>query len=152
MDDETLIHQQQTLVNHWQHCYKSNNYFAYVYDLYRSNDNSQNKERVMTYLRIYNFVPTHNKCCLYCESKTASKKCSKCKTVYFCDKNCRKGAQKIRKKHCGRNLFKICSCCGKDDVAIKCFNCPVSFCSERCRKKIIVSHRKMDCPHFSRYN
>jgi hypothetical protein len=38
--------------------------------------------------------------CLYCNNKENLKRCSKCKSVYFCDKKCQKNASLLHKFDC----------------------------------------------------
>ena len=102
--------------NLYPKCYLTNNNIAYKY---------VTKDIPDSELKIYNFVPTYDKWCLGCPSKNATKKCSKCKSVYFCDKKCQEKCWKVHKKHCKRDLFTICSLCGKDNPKIKCDDCPV---------------------------
>lgn len=97
-------------------CYNTNNRFVYLYDLHENNPYKQ-KEVILHELKIINFVPTYEKWCLYCDNKdNITSKCSQCKTVYFCDKECQRKAWKIHKKHCGRNQLAYCSHCGIKDI------------------------------------
>ena len=121
-------------------CYKADNNFAYQYD---NNLNYHNN------LKMWNFVPTYDKWCLYCNKKDVNKRCSNCKSVFFCDKKCQKKAWKTHKKHCGRNLFTICSCCGKENPKLKCDGCPVKFCDNLCKNEIYQQHKDFDCDYFS---
>ena len=102
--------------------------------------------------KIFNFVPTYDKWCLYCDNRNCEKKCSKCKSVYFCNEHCQKKTWKIHKKHCGRNLFSNCITCGKNIVSKdyeKCFNCPVKFCCSKCKDRILKDHCDIDCKYFA---
>lgn len=121
-------------------CYKTNNNFAYKYD---------KGESYWSEMKTENYVPSYDHWCLACPSRAARQRCSKCKSVYFCDEKCQRAAWKIHKKHCGRNLFQICIVCGKDGV-MKCENCPVKFCSEVCKKRIYKLHREIDCDNLKR--
>lgn len=68
-------------------CYATNNRFAYIYNI---SDESEN-QRLEIETKLYNYVPCYDKWCLYCDNKyDVNLKCSKCKTVYFCDINCQK--------------------------------------------------------------
>ena len=62
--------------------YLTNNRFAYKYD----RDNKIPEDE----MKIFNFVPTYDKWCLYCDSKDCLLRCSKCKYVFFCNKECQK--------------------------------------------------------------
>lgn len=122
-------------------CYLTNNRFAYKNDL--------NNKIPYDELKIYNFVPTYDKWCLFCDKQEAKFRCSNCKFVFFCNTNCQKKAWKIHKKHCERNLFSLCIMCGKNDVQIKCDNkCGVGYCSENCKIKIDSEHDDFDCDYF----
>lgn len=123
-------------------CYTSDNNFAYHYDL--------GGEHKLRDIKIYNFVPTYDKWCLACAAKNAHLRCSKCKSVHFCSKQCQKKAWQIHKKHCGRDLFALCCCCGKGkNDAWKCDNCPVHYCSDICKNKFQSAHKEFDCDYFS---
>ena len=74
--------------------YTTNNNFAYKYDKGEDYEGE---------LKILNFVPTYDKWCLTCGYKDARKRCSKCKSVYFCDRKCQTKAWNIHKKHCDRD-------------------------------------------------
>ncbi|AYV81166.1 MAG: putative ankyrin repeat and MYND domain-containing protein 2 [Harvfovirus sp.] len=121
-------------------CYESNNRFAYKYDLTGKIPESE--------LKVLNFVPTYDKWCLFCDKKECTKRCSICKTVYFCDKECQGRAWAIHKKHCGRNLFTICISCGSNNIKIKCEKCPVWYCGDKCKRSIAAPHAEFDCDHF----
>ena len=136
-------------------CYKSDNYLAYEYDKNKLNNliqtNDDISDGVMSFLKYTNFVPCYDKWCLYCCDKNANKKCSNCKSVYLCSKKCQKSAWSIHKKHCNRDLFKVCINCGIDvDEYIKCDNCPVKFCSESCKNMIYEAHLDYDCKYFTK--
>lgn len=122
-------------------CYLTNNNFAYKYD---SGINPESE------LKILNFVPTYDTWCLNCGNKNAQNRCSGCKSVYFCNRQCQKKCWPIHKKHCQRDLFSICSFCCKDSPGIKCDNCPVKFCDEKCKSKLYISHKEYDCDNFNR--
>ena len=123
----------------YRNCYLSNNNFAYKYD---TNDNYENE------LKIYNFVPTYDKWCLRCLDRDARYKCSDCKAVYFCGRECQRKCWKVHKKHCKRNLFSLCSTCGSDNITLKCDKCPVKFCSDKCKNQIYGDHKEFDCEYF----
>jgi hypothetical protein len=120
-------------------CYITNNNFAYKYDA------GENPDRE---LKSFNFVPTYDHICLACLKRNAKETCSKCKSVFFCDKECKKKCQKIHKKHCERDLFCLCIMCGNPDVKYKCEFCPAKFCSDMCKDKIYAPHREIDCNYF----
>ena len=67
----------------YNYCYQTNNNFAYKFDTQTDYE---------TELKVYNFVPTYDKWCLGCTNKNANYKCSDCKAVYFCGKECQKNA------------------------------------------------------------
>jgi len=126
-------------------CYKTNNRYAYLNDL--------NKSIPWTEFKIYNFVPTYDKWCLYCDNKNCSLRCSRCKYVYFCNEQCQNKAWSIHKKHCGRNLFTICITCGNNiikDQAIHCENekCKILYCSTKCKDSLHKMHLEFDCGTF----
>ncbi len=124
-------------------CYNSNNRYAYFTDI---NDEERRKKD----LKMMNFVPAYDGWCLYCDKKSVTKKCSGCKTVFFCDQECQKKAWPIHKKHCGRDQFDICCSCGIIIVnKIKCDQCPVSWCSQECKDKLYDAHKEYDCDIFS---
>jgi hypothetical protein len=147
-------------------CYASNNTYAYYSDI----GNEKNKKSDG---KLYNFVPTYDKWCLYCYNKNAKSRCLGCKTVYFCNRDCQKAAWKIHKNHCGRNQFIVCATCGVPDtdttftemtekfimqpmlvktsfLNFKCDKCPVSWCSQECKDKIYSQHKDIDCNNFSK--
>ncbi|AYV82579.1 MAG: hypothetical protein Hyperionvirus1_158 [Hyperionvirus sp.] len=93
-------------------CYKSNNRFAYKYDLTGRVPEGE--------LKIFNFVPTYDKWCLFCDKKECKQRCS------------------------------ICIACGSDAVKTKCAKCPVKYCgNDKCKKNIEKAHEEFDCNHFS---
>src|SRR5437868_13685033 len=99
-------------------CYRTNNRYAYTYDLTKKSDPKE--------FKYYNFTPTYDPWCLFCNVKNCSNKCSKCKMIYFCNTECQRKAWPIHKKHCGRDLFTVCILCGSEDnLVFKCMNCPV---------------------------
>ena len=83
--------------------YQVDNNFAYNID-------TNNEYKTFQNSKLFNFVPTYDNWCLYCDAKKCEKKCSKCKSVYFCNQDCQRKAWKIHKKHCGRNLSHFCLC------------------------------------------
>lgn len=127
--------------------YKADNNFAYNID-------TNNQFKIFNNTKILNFVPTYDNWCLYCDARDCEKKCSKCKSVFFCNTTCQKKAWKIHKKHCGRNLFGQCITCGKEtnnqNTHFKCPHCPVKFCSEKCKKEIYKAHKDFDCDYFAK--
>lgn len=126
---------------HLRKCYLTNNNFAYKYDT-----NSDYEDEI----KIENFVPTYDKWCLNCGAKDAKGRCSKCKSVYFCNADCQKKCWPVHKKHCGRNLFILCINCGKENPSLKCADCPVRFCSQSCMDKILAPHKEYDCKYFAK--
>ena len=40
--------------------------------------------------------------------------------------------------------------CGDDNVCIKCDDCPVKYCSEKC-KKFHTTHKEFDCDYFNNF-
>lgn len=121
--------------------YATNNRYAYKYD---------NKDDPDSEMKITNFVPTYDKWCLFCDNKNCSLRCSKCKYVFFCNKDCQKKSWKIHKKHCGRDLFTLCITCGVKNTEIKCEskNCKAGYCSEKCKKMIHNDHLFYDCENL----
>lgn len=124
-------------------CYRTNNNFAYHYDA--NNDTSFEA-------KIGNFIPTYDDWCLGCDNKDAQYKCSGCKSVRFCSKQCQKKCWKIHKNHCTRTLFVHCINCCKPTYnhEHKCPNCPVNFCSEKCKNQIYQSHLDFDCENLAK--
>ena len=126
----------------YKNCFVTNNNFAYKIE---TNDNPDSE------LKIFNFVPTYDPWCLGCSNKSSKYKCSKCKSVYFCSTNCQKKCWSIHKKHCGQNIFGYCiSCCKPASTNNKCQNCPVRFCSDKCKNEIYNSHIDYDCKYFAK--
>lgn len=125
--------------------YNVDNNFAYCYDI-------GNKYKISQNVKLFNFVPTYDNWCLACDYRDCKLKCSKCKSVYFCDSKCQKKAYKIHKKHCGRNLFQNCMNCGKIPINRDyiCNKCPVKFCSKECYDKMYKIHKDHDCDYFSK--
>ena len=128
--------------------YKADNNFAYHFD-------NKDEKKFLRDSKTYNFVPTYDNWCLTCDKKGIEKKCSKCKSVYFCDRECQRKAWKTHKKHCGRDLFSNCSFCGGDiDKShveyFKCPDCPIKICSNTCKGNIFKQHKDMDCEYFSK--
>ena len=128
---------------HLKKCYDADNNFAYKFDTHTNYD---------LHLKCFNFVPTYDTWCVVCDKKNCTLRCSKCKSVYFCNKECQKKAWSVHKKHCGRNLFTICSACGKSNPQLKCNNCPVKFCDEKCKRDIYGNHCEFDCEHMKLFN
>ena len=136
-------------------CCKVDNYCAYKFDILQEENSDYNMKQLTNFIKIYNFVPTYDKWCLTCNKHDATKRCSKCKSVYFCSEDCQKKAWRIHKKHCGRDLFVLCATCsielenlGSD---VKCCDlCPVKFCSKNCMDKIIAAHKEFDCKYFQK--
>ena len=133
------------------HCYKTNNRFAYYHDLGdRSSVPGISAPReIDRETKIYNFVPTYDKWCLCCAKKDCKLKCSKCKLIYYCSKECQIKSHPIHKKHCSRDLFTICMGCGTDNYTIKCAKCPVKYC-DRCYDEFSKPHDDIDCEIFSK--
>jgi len=129
--------------------YKTDNNFAYKYELCKIEPTTENIKSLENDMKMYNFVPTYDKWCLYCDNKDAKKKCA-CHSVYFCNKECQQKAWFIHKNHCKRNLFTICILCGNPNPKIKCDKCPVKFCDDQCKQKIIKPHIDIDCEHFQK--
>jgi len=127
---------------HSRMCYLSNNRFAYQFDRYGKGHDDE--------IKVYNFVPTYDKWCLYCDKKECNLRCSNCKTIYFCNKECQSSAWKIHKKHCNRNQFILCIQCGNPDIKIKCDKCPVMYCSDKCKSEMHQLHLDFDCVFFSK--
>jgi len=127
--------------------YSINNRYAYFKDKY--DDLKENKYEILMEreMKVANFVPIYDNCCLNCDKEDVSFRCSKCRVIYFCDKDCQKEAWKIHKRHCGRDLFCVCINCGKllSEESLKCSSCPVRFCSDHCYRIIINSHIDFDC-------
>lgn len=143
METEGLLEQARADPNLKKACYATNNIYAYYWDI-------GDKKGVEQELRIYNFVPTYEKWCLYCKKKGVSKHCSRCRTIYFCSDQCQRAAWPVHKKHCGRNQFSICSLCAAAPVTVTCSNCPVGWCSISCKEKIYSAHIDYDCTTFAR--
>lgn len=123
-------------------CYLTNNRFAYQYDLTGVFPMGESKH--------YNFVPTYDPWCLYCNYKGCKLRCSGCKFVYFCNQECQKKAWPLHKQHCKRDLFTLCINCGSDNIKMQCDNCPVKYCSIDCKNKIEIPHKDYDdCKIFS---
>lgn len=123
-------------------CYLTNNNFAYKIDA---------QENWRYELKFYNFVPSCDKYCLFCNFRYAEKRCSECKSVYFCDERCQKGAWAIHQMHCKRDLFTICINCGASNAILRCKKCPVKFCSIKCKKNIYKDHLKFDCKNLIKF-
>jgi len=123
-------------------CYKTNNRYAYKYDL--------TKKPVGCETKVYNFVSTYDHWCLYDDKKNCDLRCSKCKLVYFCNKECQKKAWPIHKNHCNRDLFIVCITFGEDCIMLNCDACPVKFCSKECYNKLYKTHKDFDCDVFSK--
>ncbi len=121
-------------------CYKTNNRFAYKQDLTGVAPEDESK--------IYNFTPTYDKWCLYCDNKNCKLRCSSCKLIYYCNAECQRKSWIIHKKHCKRDLFCICILCGKDNPKIVCDKCPVKYCSDKCKSQIEQAHKDFDCDTF----
>lgn len=132
--------------------YNSNNRFAYYFDLTKDFPLDTTAEKYLDLdTKVYNFVPTYDKWCLYCNKKNVTKRCV-CKTIYFCGKECQKNAWPYHKKHCSRDQFTLCCTCGTKTLplSIKCEKCPVKFCSLDCKNRIYENHLTFDCENFQR--
>lgn len=121
-------------------CYKTNNRFAYKQDLTGISPDDE--------LKVYNFTPTYDRWCLFCNKQNCTFRCSKCKVIYYCGAECQKKSWPIHKKHCGRDLFCVCSFCGRDNPGISCDKCPVKFCNDACKNKIYKAHQEFDCDNY----
>ena len=121
-------------------CYKTNNRLAYLQDLTGIPPESE--------MKFYNFTPTYDKWCLYCNNKNCKLRCSSCKLVYYCNNECQQKSWTIHKNHCKRDLFIVCIMCGKDNPKLKCDNCPVKYCDNDCKDKIEKEHKYYDCATF----
>ena len=131
--------------------YKTNNRYAYYKDIYEETKDSRYKKLMEEERKVINFVPTYDNWCLTCNKRNVNLRCSKCKVIFFCDKDCQKEAWKIHKKHCGRDLFCACAYCGKllnKNNSLKCSQCPVRFCSNHCYRTLTNSHIEFDCDKF----
>lgn len=124
------------------YCYLTNNRFSYKYD--------RDLKVPEDELKLLNFVPTYDKWCLFCDSKNCLLRCSKCKYVYFCNKECQQKSWKIHKKHCNRDLFSLCINCGLNNTEIKCENknCKIGYCSEKCKNILHSNHLSYDCKNL----
>jgi len=138
-------------------CYKVDNNCAYKHDVYQKTGKDSDKNQLMNFVKLYNFVPTYDKWCLYCDNRDSHKRCSKCRSVYFCSIECQKKAWPVHKLHCGRNLFVLCATCGQElhgsyliKDSLSCDTCPVKFCSEECKTNLYSSHKEIDCDYFSK--
>ena len=123
-------------------CYATNNRFAYQFERDRAIPRGE--------LKTMNFVPTYDPWCLFCDKKDCTKRCTKCKFVYFCDSECQRKAWPIHKRHCGRDLFKLCMRCGIREAKQRCDACPVGYCSDSCRFKIEKAHKAYRCTAIAR--
>lgn len=121
------------------HCIASDNYVAYKYE---------NKEDYFSDMKIGNFTPNYDNWCLFCGNKYAKKRCSKCKSVWFCNETCQKQAWSVHKKHCGRDLFCICAFCGSKKPDDSCDSCRTKFCTQ-CKPKIYSAHKEIDCAFYT---
>ena len=110
---------------------------AYLQDLHGTPPKSE--------MKIYNFTPTYDKWCLYCDNKDCKLSCSACKLIYYCDIECQRKSWKIHKQHCKRDLFCVCILCGKTNPQLTCDMCPVKYCDEKCKSEIEVAHKEFDC-------
>lgn len=125
-------------------CYDTNNNFAYFFD-------TEDKTRAIKELKSINFVPSYDHLCLFCGKKDSEFRCSGCNSVFFCSQACQKKSWKIHRIHCKRNLFCICATCGSKTIPLKCKNCPVRYCSEKCEEILCKQHVEYkDCEHFAR--
>src|SRR5579863_4867560 len=129
---------------------KCSNYVAYYFELLKNILNSPSpklyQKSLMEDCKCSNFVTSYDKCCLVCRKRDASKRCSKCKSVYYCSNECAIRAWPIHKKHCGRDIFNNCVACGNTNVPFsKCPNCPVKYCSQKCYNDLHVGHEEIDC-------
>lgn len=139
---------------HHPYCYQSNNNYAYFSDLKEIENSPLIQERLELESKDTNFVPTYDKWCLYCDNKGAKKRCTRCRSVYFCDRKCQQKAWPIHKKHCGRDLFQLCISCGQSVTksSLKCKKCPVRFCCQKHYQHIIAMHLEADCKTMQRFN
>ena len=134
-------------------CYEVDNNFAYKVDVYNANPTPANKQRAVADCKMFNFIPTYDRWCLWCDKRIdVTKRCSKCHSVFFCNIECQRKAWPIHKHHCGRNLFVRCAKCGKKlgGEAIECGQCPVVWCSHDCRAEMIQMHLEVDCEHLQK--
>lgn len=134
-------------------CYKGCNRFAYLHDKHQENPTRQNLARMERDMKYTNFVPMYDTWCLNCDDRGSEFKCGKCRAVWFCSVKCQKESWKIHKRHCGRELFIVCATCGCDVTSgevIECGDCPVKYCSEKCKRQIHQAHVEYgDCAKFA---
>lgn len=142
----------------WRKCYDTDNNFAYLKDVCDQIDaehasdksDSSMKKRLLEHTKIYNFAPTYDRWCITCGAKNVSKRCSQCRSVFFCNVECQRKAWRIHKHHCQRCLFRRCLTCGEAvTVALVCEKCPVQWCSEECKAKLRDAHTEYDCDYFA---
>jgi hypothetical protein len=141
-----------------QRSYRADNYMAYYVDLHK--DTNRGVRSIFMYMKTINFVPCLDRWCLGCGKKAVSQRCSKCKSVYFCSRQCQKDCWPIHKRHCGRSLFDNCATCGEalkyvcdesdKGKHIKCPNCPIRFCNAECKDAIYEPHVGSDCEELSK--
>ena len=133
----------------WKKCYAVDNNFAYKKDLFDAEPTQHNKIRMEADVRMYNFAPTVDRWCLWCERKEVKRICSKCHHVFFCDTECQRRAWGRHKVHCGRDVFAICITCAEPTTgAVKCDKCPVTWCSDACKAQLVSAHNDFDCANF----
>lgn len=127
-------------------CYKTNNRYAYIFDLTGKSDSKE--------LKHYNFSPSVVNWCIACDKRDCFSKCGKCKSVYFCNVECQKKAWSIHKQHCGRDLFTVCALCGvtltSHDMGYECKKCPLKYCSLDCCVKMTSEHDEMECSDLAK--
>lgn len=132
-------------------CYAADNNFAYKMDVYERDPTPENKKRVVADSKMFNFVPTYDRWCLWCDKRSGvTKRCGQCHSVYFCSTDCQRKAWPVHKNHCGRDLFSLCAKCGGKTTAewSCCDACPVKWCSDECRGEMLQVHKEYDCDHL----
>lgn len=145
--------------------YATNNRYAYLWDRYQQTRSEEDRQLAEAEMKMHNFVPTYDKWCLHCQRRGCTMKCSGCKSVYFCDRECQAKAWSIHLRHCKRDQFCLCIACGAPmppstpasdaSAAVtegprRCTECPVGYCSSKCYASIAAPHKEIDCPHFAR--
>jgi len=142
--------QQAVFDRNWKKCYEADNNFAYKKDLFDAEPTEHNRRRMIEDVKMYNFAPTVDRWCLWCENKQDVKKiCARCRHVFFCNVDCQRKAWGKHKAHCGRNVFAACiTCGGEGEATIPCDGCPAKWCSEKCREQLIKAHKEFDCNQF----
>ncbi|XP_052771747.1 uncharacterized protein LOC128211237 [Mya arenaria] len=82
--------------------------------------------------------------CARCAKPESSKRCAKCKSVYYCSQLCQKADWKQHKPSCEELAAHLCSFCSEPNCSLRCSRCKISlYCSVNCQRKHWTTHKQI---------